>query len=105
VYCVNDGAVMKAWGEDQGIDGSMVTFVGDPAGELTKALDLEMTHPGPPSVGIIGRSKRFAMHVVDGEIKHLAVSEADDDPAGDAFPEESCAPAMLEAITKGSDEL
>eukprot|EP01083_Nonionella_stella_P307224 1079048_1 len=45
---------MQAWGKDQGIEGSMITFVADPAAELTKALGMEMTHAGPPSVGIIG---------------------------------------------------
>jgi peroxiredoxin len=42
-----------------------------------------MTHPGPPSVGIIGRSKRFAVVVEDGVVKHVAISEGPDDPAGD----------------------
>jgi len=98
VYCVNDPAVMQAWAEDQGIAGSFITMMGDPAAELTKALDVEMTHPGPPSVGIIGRCKRFAMHVVDGDIKYIAISEAEGDPAGDDDPSASLAPAMLEAI-------
>jgi len=89
---------MQAWAEDQGIEDSFVTMMGDAACEFTKALDLEMTHPGPPSVGIIGRCKRFAMHVVDGEIKYIAVSEGPDDPAGDDDPSASLAPAMLEAI-------
>mmetsp|Transcript_18301 Transcript_18301/g.25799 ORF Transcript_18301/g.25799 Transcript_18301/m.25799 type:complete len:96 (+) Transcript_18301:408-695(+) len=89
---------MTAWGADQGIEGSMIKFMGDPAGEFTKALDIEMTHPGPASVGIIGRCKRHALYVEDGEIKFMAISEAEDDPAGDAFPESSCAPALLEAI-------
>lgn len=102
---MNDGAVMKAWAEDQGVEDSMVTFMGDPSGAFTKALDLEMTHPGPPSVGIIGRSKRFALHAVDGVIKVLNVSEGPDDPAGDDNPEASCAPAMIEAIKSGKDEL
>jgi len=100
VYCVNDPAVMQAWGEDQGIKGSMVSFVADPAATLTKALDMEMTHPGPPSVGIIGRCKRFALHAVDGEIKTVAVSEGPDDPAGDSDPSSSLAEGMLEAISK-----
>jgi len=98
MYCVNDGAVMKAWAADQKIEGSMITFMGDPAGELTKALDMQMTHPGPPSVGIIGRCKRHAMYVDDGEVKYVAVSESDDDPAGDDDPEDTCAPAMMDAI-------
>eukprot|EP00418_Pyrodinium_bahamense_P063390 CAMPEP_0179090998 /NCGR_PEP_ID=MMETSP0796-20121207/41546_1 /TAXON_ID=73915 /ORGANISM="Pyrodinium bahamense, Strain pbaha01" /LENGTH=51 /DNA_ID=CAMNT_0020788581 /DNA_START=34 /DNA_END=185 /DNA_ORIENTATION=+ len=35
VYCVNDGAVMTAWAADQGIEGSMITFLGDTRSELT----------------------------------------------------------------------
>ena len=98
IYCVNDGAVMDAWAEDQGIAGSFVNMMGDPAAELTKALDVEMTDSGPPSVGIIGRCKRFALHVVDGEVKYVAISEGPGDPAGDDDPSASLAPAMLENI-------
>mmetsp|Transcript_11893 Transcript_11893/g.20152 ORF Transcript_11893/g.20152 Transcript_11893/m.20152 type:complete len:94 (+) Transcript_11893:359-640(+) len=90
---------MNAWAEDQGIDeDTLVSFMGDPAGEFTKAVDMEMTHPGPPSVGIIGRCKRWAMHVVDGEVKYVAVSEGEDDPAGDEDPSATLAPAILDAI-------
>lgn len=98
VYCVNDGAVMEAWAEDQGVLGSMITFMGDPAGEFTKEVGMEMTHPGPPSVGIIGRSKRFAMYVDNAEIKYVAISEGEDDPAGDSDPSATCYDAMLESI-------
>ena len=93
-----DPAVMQAWAEDQGIAGSFVNMMGDPAAELTKALDVEMTDSGPPSVGIIGRCKRFALHVVDGEVKYVAISEGPGDPAGDDDPSASLAPAMLENI-------
>jgi len=89
---------MQAWAEDQGIEGSMVSFVADPAAELTKALDMEMTHPGPPSVGIIGRCKRFAIHAVDGELKTVKVSEGPDDPAGDDDPSATLAEGMLDAM-------
>ena len=41
IYCVNDPAVMQAWSEDQGVKG-IVTMMGDPAAEFTKAIDLEM---------------------------------------------------------------
>lgn len=95
---IPDPAVMQAWAEDQGIAGSFVNMMGDPAAELTKALDVEMTDPGPPSVGIVGRCKRFALHVVDGEVKYVAISEGPDDPAGDDDPSTSLAPAMLENI-------
>lgn len=91
-------STVQAWAADQGIKGSMVSFVADPAGELTKALDQEMTHPGPPTVGIIGRCKRFAIHAVSGVIKTVRVSEGEDDPAGDADPSATLAEGMLEAI-------
>lgn len=96
VYCVNDPAVMQAWSMDLKTGPSFITLMGDPAGDFTEALDLQMTHPGPPSVGIIGRSKRFALLVEDGKVIHVAVSEGEDDPAGDADPSASCAPALLE---------
>jgi len=86
---------MKAWGEDQGIEDSFITFLGDPAAELTDALGVRMTHPGPPSVGIIGRCKRFAMIVEDGVVTYVAISEGPDDPAGDDDPSASLAPALL----------
>ena len=38
MYCVNDGAVMSAWAADQGVEGSMVTFLADTRRELTEAL-------------------------------------------------------------------
>jgi len=76
----------------------MITFMGDPAGDLTAALDMAMTHPGPPSVGIIGRSKRFALIIDDGVVTNVAVSEGEDDPAGDADPSATLAEAMLGAL-------
>ena len=89
---------MKAWAADQKVEGSMITFMGDPSGELTKALGMEMTHPGPISVGIIGRCKRFALIIDDAVVKFVAISEAEDDPAGDDDPEDTCAPAILDAL-------
>lgn len=98
VYCVNDPAVMQAWAADQKIDGSFVTFMADPAAALTKAFGMEMTHDGPPSVGIIGRCKRFAVYAVDEEIKAVKVSEGPDDPAGDDDPSATLAEGMLKVI-------
>lgn len=89
---------MQAWGKEYSIDGSMVKFLADPAGDLTKALDMEMTHPGPPSVGIRGRCKRFAIHAINGEVKTVKISEGPDDPAGDNDPSATLAPGFLEAI-------
>lgn len=89
---------MQAWAKDQKVGLSMLQLMGDPEGKLTKALDMELTHDGPKSKGIIGRCKRHAIYAVNGEIKALNVAEAEDDPAGDARPESTMAEAMLEAI-------
>ena len=68
-------------------------------GDLTKALDLELTHPGPTEgVGLWGRCKRHAIYAVNGEIKAINIAESEDDPAGDDFPESTLADAMLEVI-------
>mmetsp|Transcript_7055 Transcript_7055/g.8100 ORF Transcript_7055/g.8100 Transcript_7055/m.8100 type:complete len:93 (+) Transcript_7055:362-640(+) len=89
---------MSAWAKDQKIEGSNITFLGDPNSALTKALDLEMTHEGP--CGVLGphRCKRFAAYVEDGTIKVLNVSEGPNDPAGDNDPSKSCIDAMLMCI-------
>lgn len=90
---------MSAWAVDQGVEeDSLVKLMGDPHAALTKALDLEMTHPGPASVGIVGRCKRFALYVVDGIVKIVRVAEAEDDPAGDDYPDVTLADAMVDAI-------
>lgn len=87
---------MGAWAKDQGIDGSMITFLSDASGEFTKACDMEMTHPGPISVGIIGRCKRWAMIVDKNIVTAVAVAENEMDPAGDDFPEKTLAKALIE---------
>lgn len=100
MYCVNDAAVMSAWAVDQKIAGSNISFLGDPNSELTSALGMTLTHPGP--VGVLGpnRCKRFAVYCVDGVIKVIQVSEGPDDPAGDASPEDSCIDNMLKLIAE-----
>jgi len=103
---------MSAWAESLGVqhfgaddtDGR-ITFLGDPEGVLTRKLEMELTHPGPASVGIVGRCKRFAIYAVDGIVKYVAVSEAEDDPAGDERPEATLAEAMLTAVKSLKDEL
>jgi peroxiredoxin len=102
VYCVNDAAVMKGWALDQKSEGTIVSMMGDPACEFTKACGMEMTHPGPPSVGIIGRCKRWAMYVENNVVKHVAVAEGPDDPAGDDNPTITLAPALLDAVKEAT---
>ena len=99
IYCVNDGAVMEAWANDQQVpkDG-LVQLVADPYGELTEALGMELTHAGPSSVGLVGRCKRFALYVENGVVRIVRVAEAEDDPAGDDRPDVTLAESMVEAI-------
>ena len=108
VYCVNDGAVMDAWAENQGVDQKqgLVKMFGDPSGGLTRALGMVLNHPGPMSKLGYERCKRFALYLVDGVVKVMRVAEAHDDPAGDDRPDVTLAPAMIEAIKAvGKDEL
>lgn len=93
---------MQAWAKDQKVGLSMLQLMGDPAAELTKALDMEMTHPGPASVGIIGRCKRFAIYAKNGVIKAIRISEKEDDPAGDNDPSLTLADNMIEVIKETS---
>lgn len=90
---------MMAWAQDQGVkEGGMITLMGDPYGDLTVALQMELTHPGPASVGITGRCKRFALYVEDGVVQIVRVAESENDPAGDEFPDVTLAESMVQAI-------
>jgi len=100
---VNDGAVMKAWEEDQGTDGTIVDLMADTRSELTHALGLVLDHPGP--MGVLGneRCQRFSALIIDGKIKTLNVAAAEDDPAGDDRPEVSMVDKMLEDLKANKD--
>jgi len=102
VYCVNDGAVMSGWAKDQGVEGSIITFLGDTRKELTDALGLVLDHPGPMSVLGTPRCKRFSMFIKDGVIKTINVAAADGDPAGDSNPTVSLVDKMLEDIASAA---
>jgi len=96
---------MAAWAEDQGVkslgdsDESILHLYADPYGMVTDALDMEMTAAGPKMVGLVNRSKRFALYIVDGTVKIARIAEAEDDPAGDDRPDITLAESMIEAIT------
>jgi len=89
---------MEAWAQDQGVDGTNVTFLADTRSEFTQALDMVLDHDGV--MGVLGnpRCKRFAFYADDGIIKHFAVSEGPDDPAGGADPSASSVDAMLACV-------
>lgn len=70
---------MDAWATDQGVTSdSIIKLMGDPYGELTETLQMELTHAGPKSVGLINRSKRFALYVEDGTVEIVRVAESDE---------------------------
>jgi len=98
VYCVNDPAVMQSWAKDQRIAGSIVTFVADQGSALTKALDMELTHPGVMRALGNPRCKRFALVVDKGVITYVGLSETPDDPTGDGDISASAADGVLKAI-------
>lgn len=70
---VNDPFVMKAWGEATGATEAGLTLLGDPTGEFTQELGLAFD---APAAGLMGRSRRYAMHVVDGEVRVLHIEES-----------------------------
>ncbi|TYB82006.1 peroxiredoxin [Maritimibacter fusiformis] len=91
VICVavNDAFVMDAWGRDTGALDAGITMLGDPEAEFTEAIG--MRFDAPPA-GLIARSKRYSMLVVDGVVKALNVE------ASPGECEISAGEAMLDAL-------
>ena len=69
---VNDVFVMQSWAESTGADKTLVQMLADPDSSFTKALGLEFT---APPVGLIDRSKRYAMLVDNGTVSALEIDE------------------------------
>ena len=63
---VNDAFVMSHWGQATGAAAAGITLVADGTGEFSRAIDMLFDVPG---VGMMGRSKRYAMMVEDGVVK------------------------------------
>jgi len=74
VICVsvNDPFVMGAWGEATDATAAGITMLGDPESSFTKAIGMDFT---APPVGLMARSKRYAMLVEDGKISLLHEEE------------------------------
>lgn len=70
---VNDPFVMENWGQTTGAAEAGIVMVGDPEGTFTKALGMDFS---APPAGLINRSKRYAMLVMDGEVKVLNTEES-----------------------------
>jgi len=113
IYSVNDAAVVLAWAENQGVsplaaadennNNSMTHLFADPYSSVTEALNLEMIASGPKMVGLLQRCKRHALYIVDGIVKIKRVAEAEDDPAGDDYPDITLAESMIIAIQELND--
>ncbi len=69
---VNDPFVMSAWGESTGATAAGLTMLSDAASEFTKAIGMDFD---APPVGLIARSKRYAMLVEDGKVVALNLEE------------------------------
>ena len=78
---VNDPFVMAAWGQSTGATAAGITMVGDATAAFTKAVGMDFS---APSRGLIDRSKRYAMYVVDGvvEVLHIEVGTGTCDLSG-----------------------
>ncbi|RHZ92092.1 peroxiredoxin [Cereibacter sphaeroides] len=70
---VNDPFVMKAWGESTGASGAGITMLSDADGTFTKALGLAFD---APPVGLIGRSRRYALQAKDGVVAVIHLEES-----------------------------
>jgi len=68
---VNDAFVMKAWGDQNKVDGK-VEMLPDGNGTFTKALGLEMDGSG---FGLGTRGQRFALSVENGIVKDVQVEK------------------------------
>jgi peroxiredoxin len=68
---VNDAFVMGAWGKDQKVE-DKILMLADGSAEFSKAVGLDADFSAH---GMGLRSKRYAMIVKDGVVKHLAVEE------------------------------
>ena len=75
VICVsvNDPFVMKAWGEATGATEAGISMLADGTGAFTAAMGLSFD---APPVGLMGRSKRYALMAEDGVVKVLHLEES-----------------------------
>lgn len=69
---VNDPFVMHAWGEATGASAAGITMLSDAEAEFTKTTGMDFS---APPVGLIDRSKRYALMAEDGVVKVLHAEE------------------------------
>jgi glutaredoxin/glutathione-dependent peroxiredoxin len=69
---VNDPFVMQAWGDATGASAAGITMLADGNSAFTKALGMDFT---AEPVGLMARSKRYAMLVDDGKVTLFQAEE------------------------------
>lgn len=69
---VNDGFVMGAWADSQGIGKDDILMLGDGNGDFTRQIGLSMDAKG---FGMGERSQRYSMIVKDGVVEQLNVEQ------------------------------
>jgi peroxiredoxin len=85
---VNDAHVMRYWGKVSGATEAGITLLADPDASFTKALGLLYSNP---AVGMLDRSRRYAMIVEDGVVTLFNLEQP-------GVCEVSTGETMLEAI-------
>ncbi len=70
---VNDVFVMNSWGKDMGADAAGIHCFADGDSSFTKAIGMDFS---APPVGLIDRSKRYAMVVNDGTVTAFQAEES-----------------------------
>ena len=73
VVTVNDPFVVEAWSKSTGANDAGITMLADADGSFTKAMGLEFD---AATVGLHGRSRRYAAIIEDGKVTHLDVEES-----------------------------
>jgi peroxiredoxin len=69
---VNDAHVMRYWGQISGATEAGIVMLADPEGAFTNAVGMAFSNP---AVGMLNRSRRYAMLVEDGVVRVLRAEE------------------------------
>lgn len=85
---VNDAHVMRYWGQSTGATAAGIMLLADPEAAFTSALGLTFSNP---AVGMLNRSRRYAMLVEDGVVTRLHLEKP-------GVCEVSTGEAMLEVL-------
>lgn len=69
---VNDAHVMRYWGQSAGAFDAGITLLADPDAAFTESLGLVFSNP---AVGMLNRSRRYAMLVEDGVVTRFHLEQ------------------------------